>query len=544
MNLRTIVWIIALLPPFSPATARELTVDSSITEVTVYSDRALVSRQAQVELQVGEHSYLFDNLPARIDGDSLQVSGAGGAELRDVRHKTVFLSDSPDPTVQTTKMELEKLQDKQRELADQLDQAEAAKTFVKGMTAHLTSSSVKQRPLQWDTQKWQSMLNFYREKLAILDQEIRTTLAKQRDVKKDIERVSRKLAKLEPGKREKHQVQVVLRASKALPSELVLRYIVHGPSWQPVYDLRVNGNGKSLQLQYGAKIRQNSGEDWRQVALQLSTAKVNVSGTAPELQPWRVAPMPPPVRLRRQGIMKKSMSKPSTTREAAPAPLRPTIQAPPVTVHAQASSVLFAVGGRNTIAGDNNDHKVTIALHNLPAQFRYEAVPKLSPYAYLKAKINNNTEFPLLPGISQIFYDNQFIAKSRLKFVAPGESFWADLGVDESIKVERKRIKKYQKEQGVFSKETQWVYRYEINLKNRKGSPAKLIVHDQFPLSGHKQIKVALLKPNYVKDTDGLKKNAMNFLQWHLELAPGAEKVLTLEYAVSYPQGMVVQGLE
>jgi hypothetical protein len=68
-------------------------VDSRITAVTVYGDRAIVTRTASSDLTVGEHALVFENLPSALVDQSLQASGRGvaGATILDVTAQTVFV---------------------------------------------------------------------------------------------------------------------------------------------------------------------------------------------------------------------------------------------------------------------------------------------------------------------------------------------------------------------------------------------------------------------------------------------------------------------
>ncbi len=73
------------------------------------------------------------------------------------------------------------------------------------------------------------------------------------------------------------------------------------------------------------------------------------------------------------------------------------------TVESGATSVVFDIDGSNTIKSDNEPHLVTITIQEFPAGFRYSTIPKHSQFAYLKAKVKNVSEYPFLPGDTNIF---------------------------------------------------------------------------------------------------------------------------------------------
>ncbi|MEO0743688.1 MAG: DUF4139 domain-containing protein, partial [Bacteroidota bacterium] len=59
-------------------------------------------------------------------------------------------------------------------------------------------------------------------------------------------------------------------APAAGTATLTLRYISDSASWQPVYRAYLDGDD-SLRIDRGASVRQDSGEDWSNVTLTLST---------------------------------------------------------------------------------------------------------------------------------------------------------------------------------------------------------------------------------------------------------------------------------
>ena len=83
-----------------------------------------------------------------------------------------------------------------------------------------------------------------------------------------------------------------LEARAATEAEIDLSYHVSGASWRPLYDLVLDG--ERLNVSYLAEITQQTGEDWPEVALVLSTTRPGQSQTLPELSPWYIGrPQPP-----------------------------------------------------------------------------------------------------------------------------------------------------------------------------------------------------------------------------------------------------------
>src|SRR5262245_52249896 len=94
-------------------TLRDL--EAPIKEVTVYADRALVTRCGDIELEAGEHELRVNNLP-QFMRDSLRASGRGprGIRIVNVDVTTAFRSRPPEAEVISLQDELEGLMQNQQ----------------------------------------------------------------------------------------------------------------------------------------------------------------------------------------------------------------------------------------------------------------------------------------------------------------------------------------------------------------------------------------------------------------------------------------------
>lgn len=528
---------------------------SRISAVTVYSDRAQVTRTATERLAAGEYRLVFDNLPMGLQPGSIQVNGTGNAVLSDVKTNLKRYSESADRAQKALLDEKTRLEDQIAQMDGNAVQAHGEKEFMANIAKKLTGVTDKTPAGELDPERWVKMVDFYRNRNLALDREIRNIGIARRNLEARLEKVNRQIADLGSSEQKSaYQVEVLVRMKKAGALSLKLSYIVHGTSWKPVYDLRVSTREKKLELVYNAVITQNTSEAWDDVAIELSTAQPGIGGQQPELSPWRLnllephpvrpfsaaAPMAAPVAANQMYKMEKSMR---AVEKAEPME-EDTIEKPDATVQANATSVVFEIKGRNSIASDNLPHKVTVLMQRFPAEFRYSTAPKLSPHVYLKTKVKNASEFPLLPGVTNIFLDNNFVANAAMNQVAPGEEFWTFLGADSSIRVERKFIKKHQEQEGVFDKKVKLVYEYQTEISNNKKSEEELVLWDQIPISSHQDITVKLVEPQFEKDSAVIKMNEQNYIEWLFTMKPGQKIKVPFVYTVEYPQGKQVTGLE
>ncbi len=534
--------------------------ESKITSVTVFIDRAQITRVAKIELPKGENKVAFDKLPTAVEQKSIQVSGTGKAVLSDITFKKVFYNDYPEEQVGVLYNQLDEFKKTRTEIKDSIEVATKEKKFVDNITEKLTSSNGKEKSSPvLDPEQWIKMVDFYRQKNEKLSAELRTLNIKKSDLQKKIDKLNREIVQYGSNKEKtRNQVQVSLDNSEDVEITLELKYITYGASWYPYYDLRASTSIKKMNISYNAMISQRTGEDWDNIAVNISTAQVQISGKQPELTPWYVDVYQPPVtyspkKKKRSMEMKKERSKISLSAkldefndtdldDMMPSP-PPSIEIKQAKVETGATSVLFNIPGTNTIKSDNTPHKVSITIQELEADFTYGTVPKISQFAYLKTKVTNTTEFPFLPGETNIFLDGSFVANSEIKLVAPNQKFTTSLGVDEAMKVQYKLINKYEKDKGFMSKKTNIVFEYQIIITNNKKTNEKIIIFDQIPISQHDDIKVELNTPKYKEDTDDLKINKQKIIEWHKELDAGEKITIDFIFSVENPQNMRISGI-
>ncbi|EAY29224.1 mucoidy inhibitor MuiA family protein [Microscilla marina] len=579
-------------------------IDSKVVTVTVFQDRAEVTREANVTLKQGEHILVFDQLPDSIEEKSVQVSGKGTqAMLTQVKFLTEYYEHSLDEDVQALEDKKQGLIAQGRRLQNEQQRLQGQQRFLQGMVDRVTKPTKGQR--KSTPQDWLKMLEYYGQKQANVDE----ALLK---VKQQVRQNTQALDKLEketihfftqPQKaRKKVEVQVSVAEEGTL--QLLLSYVVQGASWEPYYDLRVSTKAETLELMYKAVIRQNTAEPWYDAALRLSTARPHIGGRQPELKAWRiqqhnpvtaqqvrdrlkatikgvsggavkamkkakrpaVTSMPKPAKdvdEKERGIMiagavydesnidqflerdeKRKMEEAQKIVDNKPTP-PPNIDRGGAKVETGGTAVFFEIEGTHTVKNDDTEHQVTILQDTFSAHLQYSAVPKLSAHTYLRARTTNHTEYPLLAGSTNVFLDNNFVANASIDTIAPSEEFWTFLGTDEGVKVARKFLKKYEKQAGsLFSKKHRnLVYEYVMEVKNFKPRAIELIIKDQLPASQNEEVKVELLKPMYTEDTDELKVDKLKAIEWAYTLESGKSLQIPFEFAITYPANVWLTGM-
>lgn len=538
-----------LAAPF--ALAAPTPVDSTISAVTVYTDRAVVTRTATTELAGGTVELVFANLPESLDDRSLQVSGRGTAQalILDVSARRTYVDFTPNARVKDLEDQLKALGKQVRTLDDRGGILNAQGAMLDRMEAALFAPPTKDVPRP-ELAQFTTSLTYLTEQKAKLTTD-RTALDEQRDeLQNKINTVQAQLNELR-GAGGRGYKTVTVRVSAAQPGSLEasLSYTLGGASWSPSYDARVASSERTVNLGYFGIVRQNTGEDWKNVALTLSTARPGLGGSAPQISPWNLDVYVPRVSMPRSDERREMMAKSAmpaavnmqtlTSNIAGAAEMYDAVSAS-ATIEAAATSASFKIATTSTIPSDNSPQKVPITSAKLTAQPEYLTVPKLQTTAFLTSKVFNNTEFPLLAGAMNVFLDGTFVTTSRLRTVMAGEKFDLALGADEGISVKHKRVNKFTEKTGLTNSGTRITYEYLITIQNNKRTTERVIVADQVPLSRNEKIVVKLLSP----DAKDVKPTDEGTLKWTLDLKPAEKRELTVKFTVDYPNDIDVTGLD
>ena len=271
---------------------------SSIGAVTVYQDRAVVTRSASSELAAGEHELVLENLPASLQENSLQVSAksTGQASLLDVKVRDAFQADTNNERVRALQEQLRKLEAQQAELDDEATVLDNQRELVLMMQRGATEPAKEGARLTLDELK--AIQTLSADSLGKTLASLRQVAERKTVLEREIDALQQQLNVVQ-GQLSRRSKTVTLRVNLARAGkvDLAVSYAVGGARWTPAYDARLRPADRSVDLGYFGVISQNTGEDWKNVKLTLSTARPSLGGGAPPLQPWIIDVAPPPLSL-------------------------------------------------------------------------------------------------------------------------------------------------------------------------------------------------------------------------------------------------------
>lgn len=527
-----------------PAAAR-------ITAVTVYSDRALTSRSATLNLKPGSHLIVFENLPAPIQDDSVRVQGTGSAAttITGLETKRSFLEQSGEKRIKELDEEIRGLERRSAALDAKKAGLSSQKAFLESIRVAWGERISKELAVGRPTSaELLDASSFVGAGVTKAEEQSREIEFEKQSIKDKLDALRRQREQASgSGRKEVKSVEVAVDVAREGSLTLELTAIIPRAGWEPAYDVRLAADAKTAELTFRALVRQQTGEDWNNVDLTLSTARPASGGAPPELQPWQIAffrpqpPMPAP-RMMVEVPAPARAKKANQTYMASSIPEDAMPEAEPAAfetaqISEEQTSVAFHIPRVLDVPSDNSQHGSVVALEKLPVSLEFMAVPKLSPSVFLKSEIINRAAYPLLPGKAHVFIGNTYTGSSQLKKIAAGEKFDLFFGTDDQVTVKREELKQ-NKEAGLFGK-NRVSYRYRIELANLRKEALTVTLHDQLPLAGDEEIKIALddpsLKPDQIKN-DGT-------VVWKTPLQPGEKKDLTFGIVIEYPKEREISGL-
>jgi uncharacterized protein (TIGR02231 family) len=542
------------------------TLDTSITTVTVYTDQALITRQGAILLTGEERSLTLSNLPITLNPESVRVRGTGtiAVQLLSVRTEQQFSTEPVGDRVAQLTEQIQQLEDQRHAFQNQLAALQLRQSFIQNLSEksvdRFSRGLAEQRVNLTQTGE---LLEFVGRQYTDLAAAIAQQNQELRELDKRLQTLQQQLQQIRnPRPTQSYSIIVSILPTGAGEFHLTGSYTVDRASWQPLYDLRVDTQAKLLQLDYLAEVTQNTGEDWTDVALILSTAKPGLGILPPKLAPWYVdAPLPLPVPAAAPMMMQRgrsitqfadsdSLMDASFGRSGdfegtafnSASESYESYAAEPVAAKTSSDGgvVTFQIDGNNNIPGDRTPHKITIFSDRYPCQMEYVAIPKLVSYAYLQAVATNpTTGATLLPGQANIFRDQMFVGTTPLENIAPGQEFKLNLGIDEGVKlerdlVERKVDKRFMQDKRLIT------YAYRLIVTNLRDREATLRLTEQLPVSRNERIKVRLSR-----SSPAIEPGEMGTLEWALNLKPNATQEVTYQFTVEHPREISdVVGLE
>ena len=268
------------VPPPKPAASR-------VTAVTVYTENALVTRKVVVPEGKGLIELVVTPLPPETIRGSLYTEGGDGLRVLSTRFRTRAVKEDTRQSVRAREEAIHGLELDAQRIKKEIQVTQQDLDFLQKLenfTGATMQGLAEKGKLDVEaTIKLSAyvMESRARHAEAMVDRE------QKLGANAEATRFSqRQLQELSAGSR-RTDIDAVIVVDKAdAPAARVrLNYLVGAATWRPHYRFRAGGEKDPVQLEYLAAIEQQSGEEWSEAQVTLSTAQPAWSATIPDLLP-------------------------------------------------------------------------------------------------------------------------------------------------------------------------------------------------------------------------------------------------------------------
>ncbi len=550
-----------ILSVFSVFAQTQKDVKSSVKEVCVFTTGAQVTRSANVNLQSGTSELVFSGISSYINVSSIQATGKGNFIILDTKYNVKYPEPAPEKETVVPASLLRKIQLVQDSIADINYDLEAIKDnkdlFTKQKDMLINNPLMNGKGKSDSLPILKNAMEFLDTKLASINAELQKVKREENKANIRKSKLNARLSELNDYKYKLenedkvanapiNQVVVTVSAKDIVAGKVSITYMVSNAGWTPAYDIRVNDTDGPVSLTLKANVYQNSGEDWSDVKLKLSTNNPYKSNIKPELATWYLTyymPMTaytsnvyggvkaPSVQREDVTLNEVAISKSTHKKGKAEAEADESKYISNYVVQSQnITNFEYEVNLPYSIPSDGKYHLVYVKDNdNIPARYNHFIVPKLDKDAFLVAKLTGWEDMNLIAAKANIYFEGTYIGETTIDPSIIADTLELSLGRDKGIAVTRKKLKDKETEQIMGSSRSKTIT-IELTVRNNKNANVELSLEDQIPVTNDKDIKVSFKDDEFTgnyNETSGL-------LKWKLKLKPKENKVLRFTYTIKY----------
>jgi uncharacterized protein (TIGR02231 family) len=535
---------------------------STVRKVTVYSDRAMITREANAKVTAAPTVYVFRQLPGWVDESSVRASTSTGRVL-DLRVSRTYLAHATEQSYRKVEAESRDLTARVGALDDELKVLDAQTKQVEDIKAFSMDK------LNKDVIAGNVGVPTYAAVVEFVAKTLRATAKARREVQAEREKL---LPEIAASKRrmdelrgltqlEETKVFVTVQGGGPADGQISLNYMLPGATWEAVHDLRTGdaGDPSSVELTSFAVVTQASGEDWNSAELTFSTQSSTAASRIPKLDALTLGD----TRAETQSVERQSASfKRAETAFKGQNRLwnermqstvlgsnfeetyqtnfeyLQVVQSKTVEIfqslQQRGTTAQFKAMSTTMVRADGRSVRVPIGRVRLKAAQAVVAAPEQSLNAAQTLEMLNETGQSLLPGKVSLYQGGAFLGMTNLGFVAEGEPFAVFLNVADQLKLTRALDKKHSAV--VRKQRTQMQLAFIVTLENLSAKPMALKLADRIPVSEDRDIVISNVKisPDQKPDSKGI-------LQWAVTLQPKEKRKFEIQYQIEYPPTLVVE---
>jgi hypothetical protein len=463
--------------------AAELEMSSKVESVVLYHSGALIKRQSAASLPNGVSELLFKNVSNKMLLNSLKMKNSNVTIL----NKQLI--------TKITNEQFEQLLDRKSTIQKQISLIEEK---------YIEVGFVK------NVEDLEKLTLFYSSRILKLKKDLRLVDSGISEAKK--------IENIKLDNKDAAILKLIVSVQGKLVNALEFEYICGGIGWSPYYEIDVkSSSNKSIEIKYFARIMNQTGEDWDNVSIYLSSSFPLSSPTSlPKMdKPWvlngsgSVLNLIPQVQLNNnelkklEGVKYQEINVPSNLK-------------------------IVKLKGKSDIKSNSTVFTFPIKRVNLPAKYNYYGFPNLDPEVYLVAEFTDWDTLGFVDGVADMSFAGNNVGKSIISFSDFKSVLTLPIVKDNSVFMKRTEIadQKYFKISKTSKKKTTTIaYRYE--LKNNNSFPIQFKLLDQVPISQTKRASVEL-----IDISNAVVSSETGEVDWNIEIESGEEALRKLIFTI------------
>ncbi len=278
-TLTTILLSIALTMKID---AREVQMKTTISDVTVFQNGAQIKRTGSVSIPAGESEIKITDVTSLLMKESIQVKGEGNFTILSVNHQVILTEMNNEKSL------WENLEARKKELMRKMEELSVKIQVLNSEEATIMNlQSISTTTKGVTVEQIGKAQEVVRIRLAAIKQEKLDASRMVLELFEEHKIVSQHLLALKtPKQKVSYEIIVKVAAKADTKGSFVITYIVPNAKWFPSYDLRVKSIADPLLIEYKANVTQETGENWSNVKLRLSTGDPSQSSEKPKIEPW------------------------------------------------------------------------------------------------------------------------------------------------------------------------------------------------------------------------------------------------------------------
>ena len=495
---------------------------SNIENITIYQGLASVTRTLPISGS-GEQTLVFSCLSPTIEPDSISVQAVGNVNVGEVSIEAL----SAEQAAQCQYQGDATVKSQQSNLADISAELEAA---------HLTKAYLQNLTKVTQINTAGTLANNARD-LETQAASINKRIVELQQRKAQAQDAINQMMAGNMTRAQNSVTQVSVRTASRTPSTVKLHYQVRGASWEPTYQARLNTDSKQLNITASAIIAQQTGENWSNVPVILSTVNPNQTTTSQ---------LP---RVERLSLYEEEQAK--LNRYASP-----MMEAAPIVVSARDSYgggasgenmpplPSFTVSSQNkngiteyrlpqrvSIPSDGRRVRTIIDEQSGTSKLWLRSTPSAETAAYWYASAPFLTP-AWADGSLQLYRDDNYVGQSRYDYQSLKEQ-GIGFGVDPSLLVKQLTDEDKKGDKGVFNRQQTKTITQAYQFTNQHNRGVRLQVLSAEPVSSDDSIKVTATHTPVISQKDWNENKGM--VAWEFDLPSKQAQVVQSTYQISYP---------